>query len=241
MRMMEEHEAVQARGGPLGAPTITPTLAGGGHGPNIVPQDASVYIDYRITTATADDGSVSEDCQVVVDRLVEIAHEVLDDSEHCIGFEVENSNDDGLAGNPSFYQDPDAPCVHRACNLRVNVVSVGLAMHALHWRRWVRQLAEWSGVEPEVVTFGTNATAYSAPAGQGIPAKIEAAEAEAASVAAEPVAAVSSAQGRASVYGTCVVMGPGDISQAHMADEWIEMEQMAKMKGILQKWFQLQS
>jgi acetylornithine deacetylase/succinyl-diaminopimelate desuccinylase-like protein len=109
MRMMEEHETVQARGGPLGAPTITPTLASGGHGPNIVPQNASVYIDYRITTATADDGSVSEDCQAVVDRLTQIAHEVLDDSEHCTGFEVENNNDDGLAGNPSFYQDPDAP------------------------------------------------------------------------------------------------------------------------------------
>ena len=107
--MMEEHDAVQARSGPLGAPTITPTLASGGHGPNIVPQDASVYIDYRVTTATPDDGSVSEDCQAVVDRLVEIAHEVLDDSEHCTGFEIENSNADGLPGTPSFFQDPEAP------------------------------------------------------------------------------------------------------------------------------------
>ena len=87
------------------------------------------------------------------------------------------------------------------------------------------------------MTFGTNATAYNAPAGQGVPAKAETAEAEAAPVAAEPVAAVSG--GRASVYGTCVVMGPGDISQAHMADEWIEVEQLAKMRGILEKWFQL--
>jgi metal-dependent amidase/aminoacylase/carboxypeptidase family protein len=39
LRMMEEHELLQTtKGGPLGAPTITPTLAGGGHGPNIVPQ-----------------------------------------------------------------------------------------------------------------------------------------------------------------------------------------------------------
>ena len=53
---------------------------------------------------------------------------------------------------------------------------------------------------------------------------------------AEPVAAASD---RASVYGTCVVMGPGDIAQAHMADEWIELEQLAKMRGILEKWFQL--
>jgi acetylornithine deacetylase/succinyl-diaminopimelate desuccinylase-like protein len=89
-------------------------------------------------------------------------------------------------------------------------------------------------MEPEVVTFGTNATAYNAPAGQGMPAK-EGAQAEA-SVTAEPVAAAS---GRASVYGTCVVMGPGDIAQAHMADEWIELEQLAKMRGILEKWFQL--
>lgn len=117
------------------------------------------------------------------------------------------------------------------------------------WHRWVRQLAEWSGIEPEVVTFGTNATAYNAPAGQGVPSQTEAAEAEAL-IVAEPVAAVSlsaseqgsgpaSSGGRAGVYGACVVMGPGDISQAHMADEWIEVEQLAKMKGILEKWFQL--
>ena len=208
LRMYAEHEVLQtSRGGPLGAPTLTPTLSSGGHGPNIVPQDSSVYIDYRITTASPTDGSVSEDCQTVMDRLIEIAHEVLDDSEHCTGFSVTNSNDDGLAGNPSFFQDPEAP--------------------------WVQQLAEWSGVEPEVVTFGTNATAYSAPSGQGMPAKVE----EAATVTAEPAAA----GGRAGVYGACVVMGPGDISQAHMADEWIEIDQLNKMKGILMKWFQLEA
>ena len=86
-----------------------------------------------------------------------------------------NANGDGLAGNPSFYQDPEAP--------------------------WVQQLEEWSGLKSEVassshldrfidhqlsfccismsqptasnveqvVTFGTNATAYSAPQGQGMP------------------------------------------------------------------------
>ena len=107
----------------------------------------SVYVDYRVTTE-GDDGSVSENPQVVVDRLVEIAHEVLDDSPHCEGFTVRaqlpeltllssrcvslrvlggqivNSNDDGLAGNPSFFQDPDAP--------------------------WVHQLEEWSGLKAEV-------------------------------------------------------------------------------------------
>jgi acetylornithine deacetylase/succinyl-diaminopimelate desuccinylase-like protein len=104
-------------------------------------------------------------------------------------------------------------------------------------RRWVRQLAEWSGVEPEVVTFGTNATAYKAPSGQGMPAATVEAVAE---VSAEPAAASSEGAGaRAGVYGACVVMGPGDISQAHMADEWIEIEQLGKMKGILEKWFQL--
>jgi hypothetical protein len=49
------------------------------------------------------------------DRLVEIAHEVLDDCEHCTGFEVENNNADGLAGSPSFFQDPEAPCVCLLC------------------------------------------------------------------------------------------------------------------------------
>ena len=39
----------ETRRGPLGAPTITPTLGGGGHGPNIVPQDAYVHVDYRVS------------------------------------------------------------------------------------------------------------------------------------------------------------------------------------------------
>jgi acetylornithine deacetylase/succinyl-diaminopimelate desuccinylase-like protein len=33
-----EHQRLQSRGGPLGPPTLTPTIAAGGHGPNIVPQ-----------------------------------------------------------------------------------------------------------------------------------------------------------------------------------------------------------
>eukprot|EP01044_Picomonas_judraskeda_P009131 COSAG03_NODE_1092_length_4831_cov_17.559594_6_plen_316_part_00 len=33
-----EHQRLQSRGGPLGPPTLTPTIAEGGHGPNIVPQ-----------------------------------------------------------------------------------------------------------------------------------------------------------------------------------------------------------
>merc|ERR1712032_288572 len=50
-RFYAEHEKLQAgRGGPLGVPTLTPTLGGGGHAMNIVPEDAHVYVDYRLTT-----------------------------------------------------------------------------------------------------------------------------------------------------------------------------------------------
>ena len=44
LRMYSEHESLQTDEmikRPLGAPTITPTMSSGGHGPNIVPQDAS--------------------------------------------------------------------------------------------------------------------------------------------------------------------------------------------------------
>ena len=214
LRMIAEHETLQkhatSKHGPLGAPTVTPTLGSGGHGPNIVPQDASVFIDYRVTTQG--ESSVTEDTSAVYDRLLEIAHEVLDDNPHCESFSVLNSNSDGLAGNPSFFQDADDP--------------------------WVQQLAEWSGLEPETVTFGTNATAYSAPSGQGIAAVADAAVA---TVEVEPAAAARSSSDSAGrrCYGSCVVMGPGDISQAHMADEWVEVAQLQKMKGILLQWFDL--
>ena len=46
-----------------------------------------MFVDYRVTTE-GNDGSVSEDVDAVYERLVEIAHEVLDDSPHCEGFTV---------------------------------------------------------------------------------------------------------------------------------------------------------
>ena len=69
---------------------------------------------------------------------------------------------------------------------------------------------------------------------EGIFAAVQA-EVSAVGAAAEP----QGAAGGNAVYGTCVVMGPGDISQAHMADEWIEVSQLVKMKGVLEKWFQV--
>ena len=70
----------------------------------------------------------------------------------------------------------------------------------------LQALSGWSGLAAEVVTFGTNATAYSQPAGTGIiQAKAEAAEAEA--VVAAVGASAAATLGRA-VYGSCVVMGP---------------------------------
>ena len=53
-----EHDSLQAdplrASGPLGSPTLTSTLAEGGHGPNIVPQHATVTVDYRVTTSPED-------------------------------------------------------------------------------------------------------------------------------------------------------------------------------------------
>ena len=63
-----EHQRLQSRGGPLGPPTLTPTIAAGGHGPNIVPQHASVACDYRVTTLPEND-TMSEDTDEVVARL----------------------------------------------------------------------------------------------------------------------------------------------------------------------------
>ena len=65
----EEHERMQReRTGPLGAPTLTPTLSAGGHGLNIVPESAYVSVDYRVTTPGAE--GVSEDVDELFVRLV---------------------------------------------------------------------------------------------------------------------------------------------------------------------------
>jgi acetylornithine deacetylase len=34
-----------------------------------------------------------------------------------------------------------------------------------------------------------------------------------------------------------VVLGPGDIAQAHMADEWIEIKQLQHMVELLARWW----
>ena len=94
-----------------------------------------VFVDYRVcTVADGADANQSEDPQEVVDRLLSVAHDVLDDMpEHCTGFTVKNTDADGGAGSRSVYQDPSHP--------------------------FVQQLSALSGLPPEVVTFGTNATA----------------------------------------------------------------------------------
>ena len=79
----------------------------------------------------------------MVERLVAIAHATLDGSPHCTGFEAvqmgrslddpeRHLNSDGAYGNPAFIQDVTHP--------------------------WVDRLQEWTGLAPEVVTYGTNAT-----------------------------------------------------------------------------------
>ena len=180
-----EHENLQGRSGPLGPPTLTPTIAAGGHGQNIVPDHASVSCDYRVTTLP-DNDTVSEDVAEVVARLTAIAHATLDDNPHCESFQVVQLgretedpdallNADGASGNPAFYQDPNID--------------------------WVGRMKEWTGLEPEVVTYGTNATGYDSECADAI-----------------------------------LICGPGDIAQAHMADEWVEVEQLVRFKGILAQW-----
>jgi acetylornithine deacetylase/succinyl-diaminopimelate desuccinylase-like protein len=66
---------------------------------------------------------------------------------------------------------------------------------------WVRQLADWSGQEPAVVPYGTNAFAY--------PGAVR----------------------------ECIVLGPGSIDQAHGAEEWVEISQLAKLADIYSHWW----
>mgnify|MGYP006901783532 CR=1 FL=1 len=131
---------------------------------------ASVACDYRVTTLPEND-TVSEDTDEVVARLIAIAHATLDDNPHCESFQVVQLgretadpdallNQDGASGNPAFYQDPN----------------IG----------WVGRMKEWTGLEPEVVTYGTNATGYDSDCAEAI-----------------------------------LICGPGDIAQAHMADEYV--------------------
>ena len=108
------------------------------------------------------------------------------------------------------------------------------------------------------MTFGTNATAYSAPKGQGMPT----AEAQAeqvrtllpaplsrlvtpmsssdrclSQVTAEPAAGTSMTStlkpdGSTDVYGACVVMGPGDVRphSCHVLASWVPSSDSAQAR-----------
>jgi len=68
---------------------------------------------------------------------------------------------------------------------------------------WMRQLAAWSGREPAIVPFCTNAPSY---------------------------------RGIAQEY---VVIGPGSISQAHGAEEWVEIAELEKIAAVYARWWGL--
>ena len=60
----------------------------GGHGLNIVPESATVSVDYRVTTPG--EAGVSEDVEEVVSRLTSIADATLGMSKHCVSHKVIN-------------------------------------------------------------------------------------------------------------------------------------------------------
>lgn len=68
---------------------------------------------------------------------------------------------------------------------------------------WVRELSQWSGHQPEVVPYGTNAWAY-----EGI-------------------------------VEERIVIGPGSIDQAHGAEEWVELGELARMAELYARWWDL--
>ena len=125
-------------------------------------------------------GSVSVDRRVVAGEkaldvrtaLMSFAHKRCRACTHCKSLQV----DDVIKEGDAFIESRESPLVQR--------------------------LAAWSGREPQVVTYGTNA---------GLPYGKDVAK-------------------------SVVVFGPGDIAQAHQADEWVSLEELALHRAVMKKW-----
>lgn len=107
--------------GPLGRPTLAPTIFTCGSGANVIPALGSITVDYRITNEQPSD---------VRDRLALLANATaVNYNQHCERIETTT-----LSLKGAFYQPPSSSLV--------------------------RRFAEITGLEPNVVAFGTNAPAY---------------------------------------------------------------------------------
>ncbi|MEM9606933.1 MAG: M20/M25/M40 family metallo-hydrolase [Actinomycetota bacterium] len=88
------------------------------------------------------------------------------------------------------------------CDVSIRLVndSRSAAFHQDPASPWVRQLAEWSGAEPCLAPYGSNALKYGGLAGE------------------------------------TVVLGPGSIEQAHQADEWVDLDELTRLRSIYERW-----
>ncbi|MFN3651255.1 MAG: M20 family metallopeptidase [Armatimonadota bacterium] len=116
MRTESRRLAALEADGPVGLPTVTVTRVEGGRGQNVVPDECRVSLDCRLVPG--------EHPAEVASRLREIA-------ERKCPLPVET---EVLKKIAPFYQDPEAP--------------------------WVHRLAGWSGSAPGVAPYCTNAWAY---------------------------------------------------------------------------------
>jgi acetylornithine deacetylase/succinyl-diaminopimelate desuccinylase-like protein len=88
------------------------------------------------------------------------------------------------------------------CDVSIRLVndSRSAAFHQDPASPWVQQLAEWSGTEPCLAPYGSNALRYGGLAGE------------------------------------TVVLGPGSIEQAHQADEWVDLDELTRLRSIYERW-----
>lgn len=115
-----------------------------------------------------------EEASAVRQQLEELARAVGERSEHCVSLTPHGSGSEP-EGN-AFLEPASSP--------------------------FVRRIAEWSGREAKVATYGTNA---------GLPYSTAAAK-------------------------SVIVFGPGEIAQAHQADEWIHLSELRLHKQVLAAW-----
>ena len=151
---------------PLGRPTLTPTLASGGSGINIVPGHASVSVDRRVVA-----GEVAAN---VASGLEAKARQLMGQCTHCVSLGVQGATSSPV--QDAFVQERSSPLVTR--------------------------LEALTGRQAEVATYGTNA---------GLPYD-------------------------ARMSRATVVFGPGSIAQAHQADEWVSLHELALHQLALEGW-----
>lgn len=159
---------------------------------------------------------------IAEDALYSRVHPLVGKAEFCVSL---------IAGGTGVNTVPDSCRIHIDRRVLPGETAVEAARE---FAQWIRQA---SGGDPDVIVHEPYLIDYSlecppdAPIVQAMSAAVEAVTSRTPAVVGVPFGTDASKLARAGIPS--LVFGPGDIAQAHVADEWVEVDQVRAAVSVL--------